>query len=350
MGDVEFVVRLAVDAKTLDVTTAVACALGADNDFAAIGQSDAEAGQIGRAQYVLVAARTNRVETHGREDVPSRHLPAVVIAAQSAYVAAIHAVHDGAYPKLRFPRLGSPCIKIGNVVTRLVAVHIAAHKAVGRDVFIVLVILFRQVHAEQFVKALAEHFFSAHLLHHAINIVRHVKREVPGVSLDKAFVVSLIRVHAFLKPSVGIARAGKTRLGMIDIAIGKRPLGKLFGGRRLSRCLRGGIDGPIVVGILQSVGSRRGIAVVWHIAKLLVCFDAGHPLAVGGGCHGFERGAAVDVGAFGQRVCQNAHGMIARHAPAFIAHQTPNGQQAMHALLLMCQHGAHHVGVLLGLQ
>ena len=235
-------------------------------------------------------------------------------------------------------------------MARLVAVHIAAHQAVGRDVFVVFVILFRQIHAEEFVKALAEHFFATHHAHHAKDVVGHVEREVPRVSLDKALVVSLIRIHAFLKLSVSIARAGKTRLGMIDVAIGKGALGKLLGGRRLSRSLCGCIDGPIVVSIFQSVGSRRGIAVVRHIAKLLVCFDAGHPLAVGGGCHGFERGAAVDVGAFGQRVCQNAHGVIARHAPALIAHQTPYGQQAMHALLLMCQHGAHHVGVLPGFQ
>ena len=235
-------------------------------------------------------------------------------------------------------------------MARFVAVHIAAHQAVGSDVFVVFVILFRQIHAEEFVEALAEHFFAAHHAHHAKDVVGHVEREVPRVALDKALVVSLIRVHAFFKPSVGIARAGEARLGIVDVAIGKGALGKLLGGRRLSRSLCGGIDGPVVVSIFQSVGSRRGIAVVGHIAKLLVCFDAGHPLAVGGGCHGFERGAAVDVGAFGQRVCQNAHGVIARHAPALIAHQTPNGQQAMHALLLMRQHGAHHVGVLLGFQ
>ena len=180
--------------------------------------------------------------------------------------------------------------------------------------------------------------------------MRHVEGEIPRIPFDKAFVVCLIRVHAFLKLSVGIARAGKTRLGMIDIAIGKRPLGKLLGGLRLPRCLRGGIDGPIVVSILQCIGGRRGVAVVRYITQTAVVLHAGHSLAPGGADHSVQCGAAVDVGSLGQGISQDAHGMIARHAPAFIAHQTPNGQQAMHALLLMCEHRAHHIGVLLGFQ
>ena len=53
-------------------------------------------------------------------------------------------------------------------------------------------------------------------------------------------------------------------------------------------------------------------------------------------------------GTFDNRVSQSRYSMITAHTPAFIPHQTPYRQHAMHTLLLMPNHRLHHVSILPG--
>ena len=50
-----------------------------NTDVLALWQMDSDAMEVGRAQCVLVRARTNRIEPHGRKDIPRRCLTVVLI-------------------------------------------------------------------------------------------------------------------------------------------------------------------------------------------------------------------------------------------------------------------------------
>ena len=128
------------------------------------------------------------------------------------------------------------------MVAGLVAVHVAAHEAVGRNVFVVLVVAFRQVHLEEAVQSLAEYGFAAHCLHHSAHIVGHVEGEIPGVALNESLAIRLVGVHVGLEASVGIARAGKTACGIVHIAIRLRPPCKGSRGGRIAGGLCRGIS------------------------------------------------------------------------------------------------------------
>ena len=285
MRDIESLVGLAVDQQSLHIAATIAHALGPHLYGTAVGQGQPQVGQIGRAQHVLVRARTDGIEAEGREDVPSGHLAAIVVATQPADVGTIHAVHDGAHPLLRLPRLGGPGVEVGDVVAGLVAVHVAAHEAVGRNVFVVLVVAFGQVHLKEAVQSLAEYGFAAHCLHHSAHIVGHVEGEIPSVALNESLAIRLVGVHIGLEASVGIARAGKTACGIVHIAIRLRPLGKGSRGGRIAGGLCRGIDGPVVVGVFQGIGGRCLVAVEGYVAHCQIVLHARHSLATGRADH-----------------------------------------------------------------
>lgn len=78
--DIESLVGLAVDQQSLHIAATVAHTLGPHLYGSAVGQGQPQVGQIGRAQHVLVRARTDGIEAEGREDVPGGHLAAIVVA------------------------------------------------------------------------------------------------------------------------------------------------------------------------------------------------------------------------------------------------------------------------------
>ena len=172
-----------------------------------------------------------------------------------------------------------------------------------------------------------------------------MEREVPRVALDESLVVGLIGVQVFLELSVAVAGRSKSYARVERVAIVECPLLVLLCHLLVAHSLGGGIDGPVVEGILQGVRGGSGITVVRGISQLNVVGEAGE-IAVGGCCgHGLQSLLAVDAGTFDDGICQNGHGMITRHAPSFVAHQTPYGQHAHNVLLLVADHRLHHVGV-----
>ena len=64
-------------------------------------------------------------------------------------------------------------------MTWLVAMYISANQAIGCNVFIRFVILFRQVHSKELIQLAKEFLLASHLLHDTQYIVWHMEREVP---------------------------------------------------------------------------------------------------------------------------------------------------------------------------
>ena len=348
--NIEFVIRLTIDTKALHVPTLVAHPIGTNGDGVAIGKCHAKIGQIGSAEDILIATGTNRIEAHGREDVPGRHLSAVVISAQATNIVAIHAVHDGTYPLLGLPRLTRPRKEVRYVMTGLIAMNVSSHQTVGRDILVVGVILWGQIHAEEFIQTLAEFGFASHLRHQAHDIVRNMKGEVPGISFNKTFVVGLVGIHPFLEFPIAVSRAGKTRVRVVHVAIRQGSPSELIGNILFACCQSCGIDGPIIVSIFQRVRCRRCIMIIGCISQHSVVVQSRHALTAGRRQHGFNGCVAIDFCSLGEGIRQDAYGVIARHAPALIPHQTPYGQQVVYALPVMRQHRLHHIGIAFGFE
>ena len=60
-----------------------------------------------RAEGIFAAAGANRVEAERRKDVPSTHLPSIIIAAQPARSVAVFCFQNVPHRRLGLPRLGS---------------------------------------------------------------------------------------------------------------------------------------------------------------------------------------------------------------------------------------------------
>ncbi len=105
MGEVTPCDLFSVEGDLLHVTVFVADARRLDFKGLAVAETHLHIRQIGGPQHVLVAARTDGIEAHDAEDVPGRHLPAVVVAAEAVDVVLVEAVHDLAQPVLGLVRL-----------------------------------------------------------------------------------------------------------------------------------------------------------------------------------------------------------------------------------------------------
>ena len=75
-------------------------------------------------------AGTDRIETQGAEDVPGRHLAAVVVAAERVGLVAVLRLHDLMHAVLRLPRLAGVAVEVDDVMARFVAVPVFADAAV----------------------------------------------------------------------------------------------------------------------------------------------------------------------------------------------------------------------------
>ena len=258
MGDVHLVINSAVDFQRTYVALLVAHSGRFDFQRIPVGQLQLQVWQVGCSQYVLVGAGAYGVEAHDGEYVPSRHLPAVVVASQSVGRIAVHLVQDFAQPVLGLPRLRGPCVEVGDVVAGFVAMYISAYEACLRDVLVLFVELLGQVHREQLVQLVDEHLFAAHQRDEARHVVGHVEGEVPGIAFDEAFPVGLQHIEVGLERTVLQLGTCKADAGVEEVAVVEGALA-IGAGHLLvagfQSCL---VDGPVVVGILQCRGGRGG--------------------------------------------------------------------------------------------
>ena len=131
--------------------------------------------------------------------------------------AMINEVMEGAFVDTGILPKEIKAIHVGNVVTRLVAVHIVADHAGTRDVFVVGDALVIDLHDEEAVEPLHELLGSAQLVHEARNIVRHVERVVPGIALDVALAVGRHGIKTLGEAAISVAGSQKTTLGIKKI-------------------------------------------------------------------------------------------------------------------------------------
>ena len=127
MGEIKLGDFPSVEHHLLYISVFVAHLRRLDFQGLAIAQTHFQIRQIRCSEHVLVAAGTNRIETHHRENVPSRHLTTVVVATQTIDVILVKTVHDLTKPVLGLVRLRTPIVEIGDMMRRLIAMVVAAH-------------------------------------------------------------------------------------------------------------------------------------------------------------------------------------------------------------------------------
>ncbi len=77
-----------------------------------------------RSQDKLVATRANGVETKAAQQVPSGHLPAILVTDNPLGSRLVHLIQQAAGPFLGFPRLAYVAVQVSHVVARLVAMRV----------------------------------------------------------------------------------------------------------------------------------------------------------------------------------------------------------------------------------
>ena len=118
------------------ITVFIVYFIGADGKALAVAEVYLHVRQVRRSDYILIGAGGHGIEAHRSENIPGRHLTAVVVAAQSVDVVLIHLIHDLTYPVLRFPRFRSPGVEVRNVLAHFVAVHIIPQNTLAAYSFV----------------------------------------------------------------------------------------------------------------------------------------------------------------------------------------------------------------------
>lgn len=97
------------------------------------------------------------------------------------------------------------------MVARFITMNIPAYQTISRNILIVFIVHFREMHAEKFIQLAQKFFFASHTLHHSKYIMRDMEREIPGVSFNKTFAIGLQGVKLFFETAIFIARTGETQ-------------------------------------------------------------------------------------------------------------------------------------------
>ncbi len=312
-----------------------------------VTQSHLHVGHVGGADHILAASRADGVEAHGGEDVPGRHLAAVVVAAEAVDVVAVHAVHDFAQPVLRLPRLRGVHIKIRDVVAGLVALDVAAEHALAGDVLGGGEEVVGDVHGEERVELGDELLLAAHEAHEAVDVVGDVEAVVPRVALDEAELGGGEEAVGLFPGAVAVAGAGEADGGVEDVAVAEGSLVVHLGHVGELELLAGAVDAPVLVGIFEGDAGGGAVLVGWEVAQLLVEGGAAVVVAVGRSLHGVEKilgeYPVVRSDAFGDGVGEDADAVVAHHAPVLATVVAPDGEHLVGALGPVLEEAIDHV-------
>ena len=129
VGDVGSAKPFPIECDVFYILIGVAEAVGNHCELSSIRQVYGGFRNLGRAQDVFSGYRINGIEAQGAEDVPCRHLSAVIIAAQTVGSGVIEAVEHFTNQFGGSARLACDGVEICHVVARLVAMGILSDES-----------------------------------------------------------------------------------------------------------------------------------------------------------------------------------------------------------------------------
>ena len=156
--------QLSVKRGRLNIYVGWRIVLSNNGKLPPIAQPQSGTRKQGAANHVIARCRIDWIEAERGKDVPRRHLPAIVVAVQTAWIIGILLARDLAHLLLRLPGLATKVIEISDVVAWLIGVLVVTSLEIG-------------------IEAIIEILAAPHQLDQAGNIVQNI----PGVNPRSAF-------------------------------------------------------------------------------------------------------------------------------------------------------------------
>ncbi len=150
------------------------------------------------ANIIYAVCRIYRIKSHCAEDIPCRHLTAILVSATAGRCCVVHLRHYLADKLLRLGGLSAIVVHIGNVVARFVSVYILTDKS--GYVLQILAVGFA-ASREKFVEFCLECLVTAHQLDKTENVVRNIEGILPRIGLREVE-INFFRVEILLPRTV----------------------------------------------------------------------------------------------------------------------------------------------------
>ena len=330
---------LPVELHALDVDGLVRLARSIDDKLLARRHVQHRTAEQRRADDVLCRTGIERIETQRREDVPGRHLAAVIVAGVTAGSGIVELAAYLLHQLLSAPGLTRKVIEIDGMVARLVAVSILADEPAGIAVHLAA----RLRQGEVLVELLDERLHAAEQLDKALRVLRHKPHVLPGVALHEAGILVAQRVERLYPlPFVvlGLEEArGRVEEVAVELAAPKETLVVLL----LAKLLGHRSHAPVVEGLLHRDAHAGALQVLRHVAVLLPQLEGAVVVRAGAALHHCSVGT-LHVQARQLRQDSIGHdgdGMVADHAVVVLPPEVPDGQVAIR--LMMQHHVAHEL-------
>ena len=196
----------------------------------------------------LSASRCHRIETEGSEEVPCRHLTAVLIATDPLRSVVVQFIKDLARQLLGTGGATEVIVKEGKVVARLIAMSILPDKPGD-----VLEVSSRCGVAEEIVESVKHLLCSTVESNHPLHIVHGCKAVLPAIGLG-VVLAYLVRVKVCSPRSVLVTSTEKLGASVeeVDVIMSSPVVGvcNLF----LPECIRHPSDAPVIISVLEGAG------------------------------------------------------------------------------------------------
>ena len=223
------------------------------------------------SKLIFSAYWVNRVEAHCREDVPGRHLSAVLVAAKAVGGVAVHLAHNLRYILLCL--FGFTCLveQIRHMMARLVSVGILANHSGAEDGQVGILGWGVGEHAVE----LLHEYLLAHMTDEAVNVVLNAPHIVPCIALADVRSI-LVGAEIGLEFSLAVAWLHECGGGVILVAPVACTAVELRGDAVMSHGLGHAGDAVVIIRIFQRarhcpvVGIIRVYNIVWDIPEALV--------------------------------------------------------------------------------
>ena len=171
MSDVVLGIRFSVQRNAFHILVFLGQTFSQNGESLSILQVKHKFRHLRCTEYIFSAYRIHRIESHGREHIPGRHLSAIIVSAKSVRSRTILGIEDLTDQFLSTFRFAGQSIQISHVVTRFVTVSIIT------DQTGYISQLGSKFNCKQRIQLVREGFFSAQQSNQSRNIVL----DMPGV-------------------------------------------------------------------------------------------------------------------------------------------------------------------------
>ena len=298
--------------------------------------------EAGGGDLELSACRCHRIETEGSEEIPGRHLTAVLIAADPLRSVVVQFIKDLTRQLLGAGGATQVIVKVGEVMARLIAMSILPDKTGD-----VLEVSSRCGIAKEIVESVKHLLCSAVESNHPLHIVHGCKTVLPAIGFG-VVLAYLVRVKVSSPRSILLTSTEKLGASVeeMDVIVSSLVVGvcNLF----LPECLRHPSDAPVIISVLEGAGDGLVVRIGGNESQSGVGIGA-FLVDIRRLDHSLEHLHRVEVAKLSAEVgiSQYGDGVVTDHGSGLATVERPDGKLAL--LTVHLHHGSaqirHHFRV-----